>query len=196
MSSVTASVEEIPDSLVTLTAENHHLIYNSDLASTKQFLTAAEWQAAGITGEYTGNAVSFDTSTNNGGFRVTFDLSRRQMEEFKARVKTVTFYIAVDNLDNENYVSLSSGLIAIGQGKNGSNNHIFSTSRDNFKKWQKFTISSEDFVALAEGQSWLQIFKIYSDDQTSARRYYIGDITYEKIALDSDYDNEGKDIRW
>ena len=191
MSNVTASVESIPDSLVTLTADNHHLIYNSDLASTKQFLTAAEWQAAGITGDYTGNAVAFDCNSNNGGFRVTFDLSRRQMQEFKERVKTVTMWLAVDDLgDTENYSLLTQGLVSL------SGQLVISKGNDNFKKWQKITFTGEEFIEYASGQSWLQLFKVNIPASSAVKRYYIGDITYEKVAIDSDYDNEGKDIKW
>lgn len=192
MSDVTADCSEMPTNLV-IVEEDQTVLYNADL--TPEFMTAAEWKAAGIVGDYTGNAIAYSADSNNGGFRANFNLSRRQMTEFTNKYDFVTMWVAVDNGTSDQWVLLTEGLVAQSQEANAKGQCLFSKGADNFKKWVKLTITAEDYVNFAMGQSSLHLFKISAGDQ-AMRTYYIGDITYGRIPTAEDYDNLGADRVW
>lgn len=192
MSNITADTQTVPNGLAFVEDETQTAIFNKDL--TAQFFTAEQLVQEGITGEYTGNAIAYTAASNNAGCSVLNNMSRRQMNEFAETYDYVTMWIAVDGGESEEYVSLSGGLLGCANNLNQMSygRHLFSGSRENFKKWTQFTISTEAFMEYAYGKSTLSLFSIY-DEVSVDRTYYIGEITFGKIYTQNDYDNISTD---
>ena len=155
------------------------------------YVSASDLAAAGVMGEYTGNAAKFTNMPNNGGYRI---INRYTIEELIAisdEYSKVSMWMAVSNHtvgfigfyknlpDNSaNFVSTARG------GAEGNYNTYFTVNQ-----WKKVTISIEDYINMlltcqgdwAKGDytSFCPLFRTYQEGPNDGRCIYIGDIFFE-----------------
>lgn len=176
MSSIVAEKVVTPEDVIIVDENNYSLYGNADVKMT--YVSAAELAAAGLSGDYTGNAVKWTHSANNSGYRLTNVFSKRQLNELSKTYSLVEINFAVGApTDRTEYVLLTTAtsagapsLITVANGGNG-----LTISGANYNTWKKMYIPINDFVAFAYGNSSLPLFRTYCDAHFD-RNYYFGDI--------------------
>lgn len=190
------SFENPPISIVTVNQSNYNsVIWNADVRPA--YVSAADLTVAGITGEYTGNAVRFAT-TNNPGYKIINNYSIDELNDIAKKYDVISLWIAVGG-----YESGTLGIYDIkdpSQGRDafvttalGGQGHFTSLGLVN-NTWKKISISIEEYIDLlvsVENGDWgkggytsyCPLYRIWTNGinkNSETKAYvYIGDIFFE-----------------
>lgn len=175
--------------------ENLMQVENNDISRT--YMTKADWQAEGLTGDYNGDAYKFNGGINS-GFRYINDYTAEELDEIKASGKNkVILPVAFDFGGTGTLHLYSSGF----EGLANSNDTMFSAERGNLKVWQNLMISIDEFKTLLEEKDYEYFRPWYLKDKEAAYlsvsdgngtngtgiSYYFGELSFVKV--DTDYVN-------
>lgn len=176
MSSIVAEKVATPEDVIIVDENNYSLYVNADVSMT--YVSAVELASAGLSGDYSGNAVKWTHSHNNSGYKLTNVFSKRQLNELRNKYSLVEINFAVGSSGGRSeYVLLTTAtsagapsLITVANGGSG-----LSISGANYNTWKKMYIPINDFVDFAYGKSSLPLFRTYCDAHFD-RYYYFGDV--------------------
>lgn len=155
-------------------------IYDATSVAPKQYITQADWEKDGITGDYTGNAVKFTngSQTNSSNYYMTpAAYTPEEIETIKGKYEYVNFWIALNNVGTP-----FGGLWNNTTGGNGSS--TFGARNE----WHKFSITVEAYFAHIEANKTsagnVKMIYIYVGDKTTSPNIaiYFGDIEFVPVA--------------
>ena len=151
--------------------EKYPNITNSDMAKTK--VDKYVWQADGITGDYDGTALRYQTYVNS-GYKYYNPYSAEELEEMKAKYSTVSLPFAA-KCDAGGFWLTNGGF----EGIYSSTDDRYQTNFKQLGVWHMFTITIEQYIDLvaANNYEWFKPFTMTSNNPTNFY-YYIGELQF------------------
>ncbi len=190
--------QEAPSTVVIVDSTSYKTIWNADVQPT--YFAAADLTAAGLTGEYTGNAARFAVA-NNRSYKIINKYTVDELNLIKQDFDVISMWIAVGghesgHLGFYDLLDPSQGRDAFLSTAVRGEGQFTSLGLTN-NTWKKVSISIEDYIDLlvsVENGDWARkdytsycpLFRIWTsglnaDSETKAY-VYIGDIVFEKTA--------------
>ncbi len=122
-------------------------VTNKDVTATN--MTADEWSADGITGDYAGTAKKFHMLGANSGFKYANPYTEQELTEMKANYSTVTLKFAV-SIKVGTFYLFDTGFEGLASpGTTGYN-----ATKQNINTWLTWTVSLEDYIELVSANNY------------------------------------------
>ncbi len=155
-------------------------IYDATTVANEMYITKADWEKDGITGDYTGNAVKFTNSSETNSlkyFMTPPTYTEDQITEIKNTYDYVSFWIALNNAGGTPFQGLWNNIAA---NTSTNSNTMFGTRNE----WHKFSITVEEYFAYIEANKTsdgnVQMIYVYVGTKTNAPNVaiYFGNIEF------------------
>ena len=172
--------------------ESKLIVKNKNMPAPVE-MSETEWEADGITGDYTGEAVKFVQQGSNSAFEYYNPYSIAKLNSLKSQYNRISLYFAFNHTDTNGTIYLfHTGF----KGKANPANSAYSIAKGNVGVWQKLTISIDDYISLLKEDG--TYFYPWGDDvdttgdlwgynfaATSKMDYYFGklELSYEEPAV-------------
>ena len=190
--------QEAPSTVVIVDSTSYKTIWNADVQPA--YVAAADLTAAGLTGEYTGNAARFAVA-NNKSYKIINKYTVDELNLIKQDFDVISMWIAVGGYEKGTLGFYD--LLDPSQGRDAfltsavSGEGPFTSLGLVNNTWKKVSISIEDYIDLlvsVENGDWARkdytsycpLFRIWTyklnADSTTKAYVYIGDIVFEKTA--------------
>ena len=168
------------------------IIWNPNVLPS--YVSKADWQAAGLTGDYTGDAVKMNLQNQN-GFRIVNEYTTEELTEIAKTYNSVSLWFAVhcttdgfvgyyDIEDPTTGVRTSFISACVGNGVNAG-------TLGNKSVWKKYTLPIETYISLLREQtggkdwqnkaytSYCPLVRVWCDGTAGA--IYVGDVFFENV---------------
>ncbi|MBQ9734786.1 MAG: hypothetical protein IJV95_02885 [Clostridia bacterium] len=148
---------------------------NPEASITRVNMTAEEWAADGITGDYTGTAKKFHMTGANQGYKYTNPYTEAELKSMP-ETTTVTLNIAI-NLNSGGFYLYETGF----EGKANPGQTNFTTTSGTIGMWLQWTISITDYIELVSANNY-EFFKpwtnSYGEGVTGGIDIYFGELVF------------------
>lgn len=152
-------------------------VYDATTVAPKTYMTKAEWEQDGITGDYTGNAVKFTNSSQTNSLRYYMTppvYTETQITKIKNTYDYVGFWIAMSDAVGTPFYGLWNNTTEGNQASAFGAKNV----------WHKFSITVEEYFAYleanADSNGLVQMLYVYVDNKATApnAELYFGNIEF------------------